>query len=628
MDYARKIGKPKGITKWEPPVQRLASVHDNLMFTRERFSEDARLVNWRKWLANRSKQYKHIESSTGRHQNDQLLNSCEKIRPLIETRNVMDYATVPAPVVPDKFRGGPEFWRTPEALPNRDPCLPDITITPTKKDLNLLPELTYVDLPELIEKEKNLVGLKSKEPLWERSEYLLKRKNELSKEIRLIVPKQPETRHLVIEGHGPRRKKKEPRVPPITISDTEEDNNCDQPVSRDQAVILRIQDRDITWHRSAFEDGPTDPITWNLSFASQVDRRQEKELTLENRGNRVIVYEWRDAAYRPDAIPLKRRISSFFFNKTKETIPPGQIVKLKVWYLPRAPGVSSELWRLKTDPELCPSPLIIRLSGCAETMDIQALENNPVMIVDGYLDQCVRDATIRETINEIIEDMRCVEHPGPSYGSLFLESEVFAIKNPVCYYHPSLVAEFHKIHQNATNQSEQRWNLCLEDLRETLLRIKEPERRHATLTRFSDIYKECLKPALLASVEYGKHETVHNLLCSFLNRFEVESEYAWRACFEKDVNETVVAVSETSMRAINGSQGFARNGNSRVNRERRSNSPTESVRIHDNIRNSGVVDDGPYGEIFFIRIHELLRVIVERVCAAIDSFNNLNERDK
>ncbi|XP_076629935.1 MYCBP-associated protein [Colletes latitarsis] len=627
MDYARKIGKPKGLTRWKTPVMRDVSTRDGFMCPDEGYNEDGTLVNWRKWLSNRRKQYKRIESVTGRHQNDQVLNACEKIRPLVEMRNVMDYATVPAPVIPDKFRGGPEFWRTPQVLSNRgDPCLPDIAYTQTKKELNLLPELTFVDLPELIEKEKDLVGLKSKEPSWKRNRYLQKRMAELSREIKLLVPKKPETRELVIEGHAPRRKTKEPRIPPITISDTEGENECDPTVDQDQAVVLKIQDREIVWRRSGFEDEGTDAIIWNVSFSGRVDQRKEGEIVLENKGNRVIVYEWRDAAFQSATIPLGRRTGPFFFNKTKGTILPGQITKLKVWYLPRIPGVFSELWKLKTDPELCSSPLIIRLSGCAETMDPQNANNDPVLIVDGYLDRCVRDATIRETINEIMEDMHCVEPPGPSYGSLFLESEIFVTKNPLCFYHPSLVTEFHKIYYVATNQNERRWNLCLDHLRETLLKIKEPAERQSMLSQFSEIYKKCLKPPLTASSIDRKHETVHNLLCYFTNRFEIESKFARDACCMKDTRETVVAVSEISTNEV---QTSVKNSNSRNKLRRRSITRTQSVPIERTVDNSDrVVDIRPYREIFFIRVYELLRVVIERACATIDSFNNLNEPDK
>ncbi|KZC12496.1 MYCBP-associated protein [Dufourea novaeangliae] len=632
MDYARKIGKSEEPRKWSKKLPQSIRVFDRTFYKEDIvYPEDRPLVNWKKWLANRKKQYKHIESFTGRHRTDQVLNTSETVRSFVEMRNLMDYATVPAPVIPDKFRGGPEFWRTPETLSNHgDPCLPIVAITPSKKELNVLPELMYVDLPELMEKEKDLVGLKSKEPLWKRSQYLMKRKIELSKEIALLVPKEPETRHLVIHGQSPRLKVKAKRIPPITISDDllekdEEEDQRDPEELQDQAIVLRIQDREIIGPRSAFEYGKSDPITWNVSFSARVNRRTEKEIELENKGNRVIIYEWRNGASGPTTIRMKRRLSPFYFNKTKGVIPPGQIVKLQFWYRPRTLGVFSELWRFKTDPDLCPSPLIFRLSGCAESpANILTYD-----LVDEYLDHCIRDTTIREVINEIMEDMYSVQIPGPCYGSLFLESEIFLAKNPLCFYHPSIITEFHKIYYSATNQKELRWNLCVEDLRQTLLTIKQPELRHPMLLQFSQLYKECLKPSLCVPSQYTKHEMVYNLLCSFFNRFEFESEYAKTACFMKQSTESVLVGPEINNIKPTAFQGSVRSNISRNKRGRNSSSRVPIIQVHETSKKSyTVTNDRPYKEIFFIRIYEFFDTTVERVFATIDSFNNLNELDK
>nr|XP_031838002.1 MYCBP-associated protein-like [Nomia melanderi] len=629
MDYARKIGKSDKPKEWrkEMPTSVLTS---DPTFKKDRpHAEDPPLINWKKWLANRRKQYKHIKSSSGRHQTDQIMNACETIRPLIEMRNLMDYAN--SPVVSDSVRGGPEFWKTPQALSNRgEQCLPDVTVTPSKKELNVLPELMYVDLPELIEKEKDLVSLKSKEPLWKRSQYLMDRKAQLSKEIQSLVPKEPETKHLVIQGRAPQPKTKPTRIPVITVSndsfkEDEEEAECEPEVLQEQAVVLRIQDREIVWKRRVSERGKADAISWNVTFSSQVNRRQEKQIELENKGNRVIIYEWRDASCVPTTIPLKRRVSPFFFNKTKEVILPGQIVQLTFWYRPRVSGVSSELWRFKTDPELCPSPLLFRLSGCSDTAPVDSNIRNDV---DEYLDGCIRDSTVRDVINEILEDMYSVKSCEPYYGSLFLESEVFLTKNPLCFYHPSVVTEFHKLYYAATKPKNQRWNMCIEDLREILLKINQPDRRRDMLSEFSRLYKECLKPTLRIPDPYTKHEMVYNLFCSFFNRFEVESEYAKRACFAKE-DKVDVTVSEVVNIKPTTSQVTIKSNSTRNKRSRRSTASAQSIQVQEAIKKSSlVINTRPYKEVFFIRVREQLEVTLKQIIATIDSFNNLNQSDK
>ncbi|XP_003400977.2 MYCBP-associated protein-like [Bombus terrestris] len=637
MDYARKIGKSDEPKKWVKQFTTTVTTSDGLISPQSIFSEDRRLANWQRWLDRRAVQYKRITSTTGRHRNDQILNSCEKVRPLIEMRNLIDYATVPIPVIPDKYRGGTEFWRIPKTLPKRGPCLPDITFTPSKKELNVIPELTYVDLPELIEKEKDLIGLKSKEPSWARSRYLKRREKELSKEIAMLVPKQPETKDLIIRNSISAIKEPFARIPPITVSDAEGKERdagfcCDR--YSEQAIVLKIQDREIVWQNqvsSRQKRAESDPITWNLTFYGKINERTEKDIVFENKGNRVIVYQWRDATFQSNVIPSAKRTSSFFFNKTKGVILPGQIVKLKIWYLGMS-YVSTEFWKLTTDPILRSSPLVFRFWGCAETPNVLPVNFRPVRIVDKYLNRCIRNTVIRQIINDIMENVSFARHPEPAYGCLFLESELFAVQNSLCFYNPTLLIEFHKIYYNATNQTKHRWNMLLDDIREILLKIKQPERRNTILSQFAELYKECLEPSLYRSMRYNKYEMIYNLLCSFFNLFEIESELARNAYLVNEYKETPGMAPQMSYTmSMNASQPSVKSNNWRNKRGRKSSirSQNSQVRTITEQRTCTVpADDSLYKEIFFIRIYELLGETITRIFASIESFDNLNERDK
>lgn len=638
MDYARKIGKSDEPKKWVKQFTTAVTTRDGLISPESVFPEDRRLANWQRWLDRRTIQYKRIKSTTGRHQNDQILNSCEKVRPLIEMRNLMDYATVPIPVIPDKYtRDGTEFWRTPKTLPKRGPCLPDITFTPSKKEVNAIPELTYVDLPELIEKEKDLVGLKSKEPSWRRSRYLKRREKELSKEIAMLVPKQPETKDLVIRNSVPAIKEPFTRIPPITVSDTEgkeRDAGFCRDCYSEQAIVLKIQDREIVWQNvsSKQDRAESDPITWNLTFYGKINERTEKEIVFENKGNRVIVYQWRDATSRSNIIPLAKRTSRFFFNKTKGVILPGQIVKLKIWYLGIS-HVSTEFWKLTTDPILCSSPLVFRFWGCAETANLLPVNFRPVQAVDKYLNRCIRNTVIREIINDIMENVNFTRHPEPAYGSLFLESELFTVQNSLCFYNPTLLIEFHKIYYNATNQTKHRWNMLLNDIREILLKIKQPERRNTMLSRFAELYKECLEPTLYRPMRYNKYEMIYNLLCSFFNLFEIESELARNAYLANEYKETPGMAPQMSYTmSMNASQPSVKSNNWRNRRGKKSSIRSQSSQVRtiqtEQRTRTAPANDSLYKEIFFIRIYELLGETIIRIFASIESFDNLNERDK
>ena len=628
MDYARKIGKSDEPKRWVKQFTTVVTARDKFISPQLPFPEDRRLVNWQKWLERWRLQYKHIRSTTGRRQSDQILNSCEKIRPLVEMRNLMDYATVPVPIVPDKYRGGPEFWRTPERLPKRvSSCLPDITFVPTRKELNVTPELTYVGLPELIEKEKDLIDVKPKEPLWRRSRYLKRRRRDLSREIAALVPKEPETRDLAIENYVPPKEEPFIRIPPVTISDIEEEEaERDESGRVEQAIVLKIQDREVVWQGIHSNRGTQpDSITWSLTFLGEVNKRTEKTIVLENKGNRVIVYQWRAVDFRCNAITFAKRTSPFFFGKTKGVILPGQIVRLKVWYLAREARFFTEFWQLVTEPILFPSSLVFRFWGCSkESSNVRLARLESVQIVDKYLDRCVRDAAVREIINDIMENVSLIKHPEPAYGSLFLESDVFATKNPLCSHNPTLLIEFHKVYYGATNQTKYRWNMSLNDIRDTLLGIKQPERRNIMLSRFSELYRECLEPTLYRSVQCNKHETVYNILCTFFNIFETESELARNAHLLND-HKGISGLSLTT----NVSQQSIKDSDLRSKRGKRSNVRLQNSQVRTAAKSCTIpTDDSLYGEIFFIRIYEHLGQTMVRVFASIESFNNLNERDK
>ncbi|XP_011698987.1 PREDICTED: MYCBP-associated protein-like isoform X2 [Wasmannia auropunctata] len=404
MDYARKIGKSDKPRIWKKTRQPLVTTRDNLLSGDTFFSEDRRLVNWEKWLADRRKQNRHIEFVTGRSPADQLQSSSERFRTYVEMKNLMEHAAAAVPVVADKYRGGPEFWRTPEFLPNRgDACLPDVSLTPSRRDLNLPPDLMHVGLPDLTARERD-AARETKEEFWKRSEYLKTRRLELAEEIALLLPKEPDTTTLAVQGRACRRKKLPLlRIPPITITAPDEDEPSHEE-DADQAVVLKIQDREFVWRRSLVETEPADanPITWSLTFAGECDERIEREIVLENKGTCVIVYHWRHSPFRTYGMSLERPgRSPFFFNKTKELLLPGQIVRIKVWYRSRTRGVFAEFWQLVTDPKFSSSTFTFRFWGCSTT-DARSAELTDHRAIDEYLNRRIRDSTIRSIVEEII----------------------------------------------------------------------------------------------------------------------------------------------------------------------------------------------------------------------------------
>ncbi|KAG5323508.1 MYBPP protein, partial [Acromyrmex heyeri] len=427
MDFARKIGKPDKPRTWKKTRQPLVTTRDNILSGDTSFSEDHSFINWKKWLADHKKQNRYIEFVTGRSQDEQLQNSSEKFRSFVEMKNLMEQAI---PIIDDKYRGRPEFWKTPEFLPDRA-CLPEISLTLSKKDLTFPSDLMHVGIPDLIAKERDLAPQK-KEKFWKRSEYLKTRKLELAEKIALLMPKESEMTTLAIQGHAITYQKKKLsllRIPPITITESEDVPDEDA----DQAVILKIQDREFVWQKSLFrtKSVDTDPIIWSLTFTSKINEQIEKEIVLENKGTHVIEYHWRYSSFQTYGTFFEKHDSQFFFDKTKGLILPGQIVKIKVWYRSKTCGVFVEYWRFITDPKLSSSTFMFRFWGyTTDTQNINLIDHQ---MIDEYLNRCIRDSTIRSIIQEILDRMEHSELPEPPYKMLISQNDLL-FESDVEYY--------------------------------------------------------------------------------------------------------------------------------------------------------------------------------------------------
>lgn len=626
MDFARKIGKSDELTTWKRLRMPIVTTKDNLISADTSFSEDRRLVNWKRWLADRKKQSRRIELVTGRSQVDQLQSSSERYRTFVETKELMEHAAIPTPVIPDKYRGGPEFWRTPESLPARgDACLPEVSLTFTRRQLNLPPDLTRVGLPDLTAKERHVVGLKAKEEPWKCGEYLKTRKLELVKEISLLLPKEPETATLAVRGKAFRKKKRQPRIPLISITKPDEEE-FDEDI--DQTTVLKIQDRKFVWRRCFLGTEATDTeaeaITWSLTFESKIDEQVEKEIVLENRGIRVILYHWRDSTYRLTGASIQKRGSPFFFNKTKGLILPGQIARIKVWYRSRSGGISTERWRLITDPKLSPSAFVFRFWGCAT--DIQNAESTDDRAIDEYLDRCVRDSIVRSVVEEIMASVQHSKPPEPLYKTLFLENDLFSSLNPSYFYYPSIVTQLHEMYYDVTDESASSWNLSLGTLRDVLLQIEETNCRRDMLARFYELCKRCLRPTLYDVTRDNKSDAVYDVLCAFANLFETESDFVKNnSLIRKQQPAATLGVDYDPQRSTSFLRGF--NNSFRETHSAKSIDQSQSTQAQSE-RETFDLNLQLYGEVFFIRMYKALEEAIERVCAIIDSFNRLNQLEK
>ena len=167
--------------------------------------------------------------------------------------------------------------------------------------------------------------------------------------------------------------------------------------------------------------------------------------------------------------------------------------------------------------------------------------------------------------------------------------------------------------------------------------IEDPEFRQQALSRFIEVCRASLEPTLYKSSKSQKHENVHNLLCSFANQFEIESQYIKNMYLGSREVKTKSSMIEASVQSR--STSFVRNSigvlkSSKIKSKKKdrkrllSTSSKEEEKRSNNLIMSNPRDVNYCKEVFYLRIYELLGETICKACAVIDSYKRLNEREK
>ena len=352
-------------------------------------TEDTKLVNWKQWLSDRKRHYKVYTATLGRTPDELLLNSSEKFRPLMETRELMEYAADPSFECRVK-NVDLSYCLSAELLPNHgNPYLPDVEV-PSKKKSNKKPEIMHVSSPNLILEEKGLSILKKSPTL--KNNYLQERVKELSTNILTLDPNPPEMENLFIQGKnvwetGKNKRNMISNIPVICLTTAEETEKetSEWSINHDAMIAaLRIEDKDIVRRiNPRFECKHEESVSykWDIKFNSTGSQMIEKIIFLENRGNIKITYHWETISVTSSWFPKrKKEASSFSFNKNKGIIMPGQILQIPVSFKLSQCGIRTEYWKLKTEPSLSSGEFVFRFWGCCSDEDEEVKRNREMKI--------------------------------------------------------------------------------------------------------------------------------------------------------------------------------------------------------------------------------------------------------
>lgn len=486
---------------------------------------------------------------------------------------------------------------------------------------------------------------------WERGDYLRSRAEELRRELELLEPKKPEMEDLMVVGKSfdsGDHKKVLTRTPVITYSDVTHAENLPRPnylQNPDDRIALKIQDREFVlegafhfeklsrektaellrsqdeldldrYAYSVFETNHVYKIlrksrkvlTWDLHFESRGNELTEQIFRFENRGSRTVHLDWRNVTpkFQPQIVRAERCRSPFYFDKDRFKILPGQKRDFKIWYRSEKPLVASETWKLLIEPRVYPDTIHLRLWGTSSGETLKLRERNACQKIKDLIKCRVLDSTVREFIEEIIANAINKRYANDiPYDMFFLEADVFRVRNPMHHYHSLLVDELRTMWFETTANDESCWNMSLEELRSILLKIEDPSLRRSRLVRFHEIATECLLPsALYDRPVCSKRKLARWLIGSYLNQFEEESELVYCKCCgircppepEEEGEEPEIGATAQVTTGAGETEVSLKVGCAAI-----------------------------YQEVLYVRLYCLLCETVDRVCAALDSYDYFNK---
>lgn len=656
MDHARKIGKTDKPIAWShKPSLASSTCRGKATSVDEETMEDSRLVNWRKWLKDREKHYRRYEKLCARERDHLLMiKDLDDFRRKDEQAmesilgNARDRSMI---FTMDKRHRVPAFWLTPEMLPKRGhPDWPDIPITLTSESTT-----ERVALPELIKREKGLIISREQRVSQRRriDHWTEAAEKNMSRRMQRLRAGELDMEQLAIKGEKWERKPRK-RVAKIRAASFEslrtiksDDASQSEVIEYDRDIILVIQGRKVSLEEADKH------LSWSLIFKSTGHRVCEREIRFENRGNCAVIYRWRyENQADTNFPPPSPRNSPFFFNKNKGLVLPGQMVKLLVWFRSYVPRVATESWTLKTEPPICQEFLTFRFWGIATLFtnldasmrQTTSANSSRCERIEKYLDRRIRDVKIHEIMKSIVESVHHKVFPAAvPYGGFFLERELFVAKNPTYFWHSELIRELRLIYDEATSDDSPSWSLSLTDLRTILLKIKAPQVRSESLLRFNQLARDLLRPSLLETIGFYEESMAYNLLCSFANKFEEESDYIANKCFllvetsnERISSEAHGDISRsTSISSLSLSTPRKKSRKKSVFGQSKSTSKTSLSMSTNNLNiaqnawhEKAAKSCFLYKEVFHVTIREILSSTIMSICAVVDSNNNFNRPKK
>ncbi|NXB66899.1 MYBPP protein, partial [Struthidea cinerea] len=414
-------------------------------------AEHKAFQNWSHHMAMRKKQEKHLGEILHKPENELLMNVSDNYRQIQEERDLID-RSLPALFPGKGYRVGSEFWSLPEQIGDE---LTGLTLTLTRTECGHPEPLTYVGKPRTVQRE---TGLKPPKKIpchlnWDKSLFLKHRRQELKSILEELGFYKPDLEGLEVIGKGqPFTSVSAEAFRHATHSEEIEtldplgDSFIVAPEA-EKVPSLVFCDKPARWIKGITACKKEIGIAARLTFATLASEKAESFLTVANDGRAAIWYNWMRL---PQQIPSKgRRMPCFYFDTRPGVILPGETRSFSFTFKSERPGIFSEPWEFRTHPLLLGGALLqVTLWGIAVYEDKLADFREKLEVtkhVTGELAAREGAAIVKDSLNELLDQIRTPERTPSPVDACVTEEELFHEKNPKLHYQHQVVKQLHEL---------------------------------------------------------------------------------------------------------------------------------------------------------------------------------------
>lgn len=251
---------------------------------------------------------------------------------------------------------------------------------------------------------------------------------------------------------------------------------------QDLSYLKKIKQED--WHE--------DCTTWYYYFNNSYNRAGRCRIFLHNLGTVSLRYCWKKLKRSIPFIPEDIYEQVFFFNTNEDVLSPGQSKEILFTFLSDRPGIYCESWEIS----FCNICFFDTLSEkICVNLSADAVENakeirKKVEILQAKIEKKAIKNIVTDILDDIIIKAKEVPHQEYPYKHLFVEAEIFLMKNPVCFYHQT---EVQKLKDFYTEMCRKPWDLSLITWRQAMIE-KEFEDRMKYYDLLKKSHADLLKP--------------------------------------------------------------------------------------------------------------------------------------